>query len=112
MNEFLLLFRRDYTTKETQPTADVMQLHGTHWQEWFSNLAAQDLLVWPVQRLDPQGKMIRQNTALFDGTYPEMNESIRGLIIIKATDYEAAVIVAKGCPIFDVGGTVEIRLGN
>ena len=112
MNEFLLIFRRAYKTKEAQPSADVFPLHLTHWQDWFNDLAAQDLLAWPVQQLDTQGKLIGQDTVLYGGTNPEMNESIWGLIIIKAQDYEAAVHVAKTCPILDVGGTVEIRQGN
>lgn len=112
MNEFLLVFRRDYRTKESQPYAEVTQAHLTHWQEWLHNLAAQDLLAWPVQQLDTQGKMIGQDSVLYEGSNQEINKSIVGLIIIKATDYEAVVHVAKGCPILDVGGTVEIRQGN
>jgi hypothetical protein len=112
MTDFLLLFRSDYKTKEVQPSPEVMHVYLTHWQEWFNNLAGQDLLAWPVQRLAPQGKVIRQANADFDGSYTELNESIVGLTIIKATDYEAAIHVARNCPIFELGGTVEIRQGN
>lgn len=112
MNEFLLVFRRDYKTKETQPSHEVMQVHLTHWQEWFDSLAAQNLLAWPIQYLDSHGRIIGPDNAEVYGPYYEMEKSIGGLIIIKATDYEAAVNVAKDCPILELGGTVEIRQGN
>ncbi|QIP15026.1 transcription initiation protein [Spirosoma aureum] len=112
MTDFLLLFRSDYKTKDGQPSPEVTQVYMNQWQEWFNNLAGQDLLAWPVQWLDPQGKVIRQGNADVDGAYDELNESIVGLTIIKASDYEAAIHVARNCPIFDIGGTVEIRQGN
>ncbi len=47
---------------------------------------------------------------LADEPYTEKKESIAGYIIIKATNFNEAVNVAKGCPILQGKGTsVEVR---
>jgi hypothetical protein len=111
MNEFLLIFRRDYTTKELQPTAEKLLTHLKHWEDWFASLTDKDILARPVKKLDAEGVLLGNNTAT-DGPYRKMNESIGGFIIIKATDYDAAVKIAEGCPVLELGGSVEVRLGN
>ena len=111
MNEFLLIFRRDYTTKALQPTAEQLQIHLKHWDDWFAYLTDKDILARPVKKLDAGGVLLGNNTET-NGPYRKMNESIGGFIIIKATDYEAAIKIAEGCPVLELGGSVEVRLGN
>jgi len=111
MSEFVLIFRRDYKTKEVQPTPEKMQEHLKHWQEWFGNLATNDLLARPVQRLDAEGRIINKDKEVSNGPYIELKESIGGLVIIKAKDYEEAVEIAESCPVLELGGNVEIRQG-
>ena len=111
MSEFVLLFRRDYKTKEVQPTPEQMQEHLKHWSEWFGNLASNDLLARPVQRLDAEGRIVRQDGVVGNGPYVELKESVGGLVIIKANDYDEAVEIAASCPVLELGGNVEIRMG-
>jgi hypothetical protein len=101
MQEFLLLFRRDFTT---QPS----ELHIKHWQDWFRSLAADDKLARPVQRFEPAGKLLKKEKTE-EGPYTAMNESVGGLLMIKANSYEEAMEIAQGCPVLDLGGNVEIR---
>jgi hypothetical protein len=110
MNEFLLIFRRDYATKEVQPSPEELQQHLKQWQEWFGSLAAQDKLARPLQRWDGQGKIVTNTKSITNGPYAEIKESIGGLIIIKVKDYDEAVLIAKDCPIIQLGGNVEIRM--
>ena len=112
MKDFLLIFRRDYKTPGIQPADEALQIHLKHWQDWFRNLAAQDLLALPIQRWDPQGLVMWPGERVTDGPYTEMKDSIGGVITIKATDYAQAMEIAKGCPILDLGGSVEVRMGN
>lgn len=112
MNEFLLVFRRDYKTKNAQLSAGQMQTHQKRWDDWLENLAAQNLLARPFQRLDAQGIILNPNNIVESGPYFEVKECIAGLIVINAVNYEEALKIAKGCPILEVGGNVEIRLGN
>ena len=112
MNEFLLIFRRDFATKEAQPSPEQMQASIKQWQDWLGGIAAQDKLARPLQRWDTKGKVVQQNKTVINGPYAEIKESIGGLIIIKAADYDEAAEIAKGCPILPLGGSVEIRMAN
>jgi hypothetical protein len=111
MNEFLLIFRRDFTSKEAQPSPNELQESLTEWQNWFGSIAAQDKLARPLQRWDGNGKVVRANQVI-NGPFVEIKESIGGLIIIKATDYQEAVAIAQGCPILRLGGNVEVRMAT
>lgn len=111
MNDFLLIFRRDFLTEEAQPKGDQLQEHLQQWQEWFKSLTEQDKLARPLQRWDGDGKVVKASQGITNGPYVEIKESIGGLVIIKARDYEEAAEIAKGCPILDLGGNVEVRKG-
>ena len=110
MNEFVLIFRRDFSTKETQPSPQELQESLKLWQDWLGGIAAQDKLAKPLQRWDGAGKIVTTNKRVINGPYVEIKESIGGLIMIKAADYDEAVAIANGCPILDLGGNVEIRM--
>jgi hypothetical protein len=109
MNEFLLVFRRDYKTAEIQPSPEKMQEHISRWQEFFAGI--NDKLARPVQRFDPRGKIITDDKSVADGPYAEVTQSIGGLAIIKAADYDEALAIVQTCPILELGGTVELRQG-
>jgi hypothetical protein len=109
MKEFLLLFRRDFVNKEVQPDNKEFVAHLGRWQDWFERLAAEDKLATPPQHWDMKGKVVKANKSVTNGPYVEIKESIGGMIIIKASDYEEAAEIAQGCPILEFGGTVEIR---
>lgn len=110
MNEFVLVFRRDYTTAEVQPTPEQYQEHLKQWQAWYGKLNAEDRLARAVQRIDPAGRISRRYNSVENGPYTEVKESIGGLLIIKASGYDEAAEIAKGCPILELGGNVEIRM--
>jgi hypothetical protein len=110
MNEFILIFRRDFLSKEIQPSPEEMQQHFQQWQNWFGGLAAQDKLARPLQRWDGEGKIVSKNKGITNGPFVEIKESIGGLIIIKAKDYDEAAEIAQDCPILNLGGNVEIRM--
>lgn len=109
MEEFLLIFRRDGITKEIQPSPEQMQNQFKQWQDWFSKLAAQNKLSRPLQRWDRDGKIVRADKNVINGPYAEIKESIGGMIFVSAVSYEEAVEIARGCPVLDIGGNVEIR---
>lgn len=109
MNEFLLIFRRDFMDREVQPSPDELQKHLQHWQEWFGSLKEQDQLAAPLKRWDREGVIVNTKGTT-NGPYVELKESIGGMVFIKAKDYEEAAKIAAGCPILEFGGNVEIRM--
>jgi hypothetical protein len=107
MNEYLLVFYRDYTTPEIQLSPDKNREYDKHWADWLRGLAATDKLGIPVQRFDPQGKVVNWQSPR--GPFTEINQSMVGIIMIKARDYTDAVEIARDCPVLELGGTVEVR---
>ncbi|RBQ06845.1 YciI family protein [Pedobacter miscanthi] len=109
MDEFLLIFRRAFMSPADQPSPDELQASIKKWQDWFGSIAAQDRLVRPLQRWDLEGRVIDKDRKVTNGPFAEIKESIGGLILIRAEDYQQALKIAEGCPILDLGGTVEVR---
>jgi hypothetical protein len=109
MNEFLLIFRRDYKTAGTQPSPEQLQIMMKEWQNWMGNIAAQNKLVNSGNRLSDEGKVVKPGSLVTDGPYVEIKEAIGGYIIIRAESLEEAAEISSGCPILRVGGNVEIR---
>lgn len=109
MKEFLLLFRREFTNKEGQYPPEGYKAHWKRWADWFESIAARNRLASPPQHWDFKGKVVKPNKSVINGPYVEIKESIGGMIIIRAEDYEEAIEIAHGCPILELGGNVEVR---
>lgn len=108
MDEFLLVFRRDFQSKEDQPSPEQLQQHFQKWQAWFEKLAAEDRIVLR-RKWDSEGLVVDHRKTVLNGPYAEIKESIGGLVIIRATGYEEAAEIARDVPILEFGGNVEIR---
>ena len=109
MNEYLLIIHRDLINKDSAPSPQQMQDVIKPFQEWIGGIAAQNKLVAPPKRLDVSGRVVKESLVT-DGPYAEVKESIGGLIIIRAKDYDEAVDIAKGCPILKWGAALEVRM--
>jgi hypothetical protein len=109
MKEFLLIFRRDFITKEEQPSPEQIQKMMKPWQDWMGGLAAQNKLASSGNRLASDGRVVKSDKIVTDGPYVEIKEAIGGYIVVKAIDLDEAAELAKGCPVLTIGGNVEIR---
>jgi hypothetical protein len=108
MKEFMMIFRNEYTPSFV-PTAEQMQASIKQWQDWIGGIAAQGKFVG-TNRLSSEGKTLKPNNVVADGPYAEVKEIIGGYVIVKANHLDDAMKLAVGCPIFDMGGNVEVRL--
>ncbi len=108
MKDFLFVYRNDF---KNQPTGspEEMQAVTKKWMDWIGGIAAQNKLSSPGNRLTSDGKVVRPNNIVTDGPYTEIKELIGGYSIVKVETMEEAVELAKGCPIFEFGGNVEVR---
>jgi len=62
------------------------------------------------ERLDEAGKVVRGKSKIItDGPFVEAKDSIGGYMLVEAKDLAQAVELAKGCPILEGDGSVEIR---
>ena len=105
-NDYLLLFRGGANPEDMSP--EEMKATMNNWRAWMKGLkkSRQLTLGHPLQDggkvlSGPKGK----NVAPFGDT----PDSIGGYMLIIAKDLSEATKIAKACPIFDSGGTVELR---
>jgi len=108
MKDFLFVYRNDYSNQPV-PSPEEMQAVMKKWMDWIGGIAAQNKLVDRGAPLGNEGKVVRPNNVVTDGPYIEVKELIGGFSVVKAESYDEAVELAKGCPIFEFGGNVEVR---
>ncbi len=109
MKEFLLVFRRDVQSDTIQLSAEQMQAISKPWQDWMGSIAAQNKLASSGNRLASEGKVVKPGNVVINGPYVELKEALGGYIMVHAKDLDEATELAKGCPILNVGGSVEVR---
>lgn len=108
MQDYLLIYRADFSAMSNR-TPEELQAGTKRWMDWIGSIAAQNKLTDRGNRLQQTGKVLKADNVVTNGPYAEIKESIGGYSIVKADSYEAAVELAKGCPVLQMGGHVEIR---
>ncbi len=107
MKEFALIFRlKDISDYKPSPEQIRERLN------WLGSIAAQNKLVDKGNTLLPlpgTAKTVRPDNIVTDGPYTEIKEFISGYIIVRAESIDEAVEMAKGNPIFTMGGNIEVR---
>jgi hypothetical protein len=110
MKDFLLIFRRDVQpTSNTQLSAEQMQALIKPWQDWMGGLAAQNKLSNRGNQLASEGRVVKPGNVVVNGPFVELKEAIGGYIMVSANNLDEAAELAKGCPILNMGGNVEVR---
>ena len=111
MKEFLLVYRSDENAMKAlvTRTPGEMQASNKRWMDWIGGIAAQNKLSARGNKLIPSGKVIKNDTIIADGPYMEIKECLIGYSIVKSNSLEEATELAMGCPVFYIGGTVEVR---
>jgi hypothetical protein len=105
MNEFVFLYRNG-----EKMTPETMQVQMGKWRTWLEELGKKGVLKSPGQPLERSGKLVSGSArTVTDGLFAEAKDVIGGYSIIEAQNIDHAVELSRGCPIFDVGGGVEIR---
>jgi len=106
MNEYLFLYRGSKRPSSPQEMQEVMQL----WMAWMQDLAKGGHMKERGQPLEGTGKVVSgAQRTITDGPYAEAKDLVGGYTIILAKDLDQAAELSKGCPVFDRGGSVEVR---
>ena len=106
MSEFTYLFRGRHTTGSLQER----QKHIEKWVAWFKELGAKGHVKDPGHPLEQTGQVVKGKRKIVnDGPYAEAKDVVGGNMVIEAKDLQHAVELSKGCPILEVGGSVEVR---
>jgi hypothetical protein len=106
MSEFTYLFRG----RDRSGSPEQLQKHFEKWVAWFKELEDKGYLKSPGNGLGEGGKVLKgKQKILIDGPYAEAKDVVAGYIVVEAEDLEHAVGISRDCPIFEVGGSVEVR---
>lgn len=108
MKEFAMIYRSE-ALGEIKLTPEGTMAVSKEWENWMGSIAAQNKLVSPGMRLGNEGRIVKPGNIITNGPYAEIKEIVGGLSIFRAESIEEATEMAKGCPILNVGGNVEVR---
>jgi hypothetical protein len=111
MSEFVLLYRNTLEAhKEAMGSPERAQQSMAKWRAWFKKMTDNGQLKAVGQPLERVGKVVGgKKKTVTDGPYAEAKDVVGGYSIIDARDLEQAAQIASGCPVLDVGGSVEVR---
>jgi hypothetical protein len=86
------------------------QAHMQQWDEWVGQLQSDNIFAGGSPLLPVAKTISGQEAIVSDGFFvPQKEHVIGGYILIKAASLDEAVEIAKGCPAFELDGTVEVR---
>ncbi len=105
MVKYLLIYR-DSAESKAPPSPEEMQGFLAMWGQWFEKFGPS--IVWR------RWTLAHRPCAATDGCCQRRpicrsQEMIGGYSVIQAETYEAAVEIARECPISKIGGAIEIR---
>ena len=109
MPKFLFLYRDPADKSAPELSPEEMQDHIQLWWDWLGAGKEKGWVVEMGEALKPGGKIVHADKTFTDGPHAEAKELIGGFSIVEAADAEEACQHALGCPIFQTGGTVEVR---
>jgi hypothetical protein len=106
MSEFTYLFRG----RQIPSSPEQRQKHLEKWVAWFKDLGAKGHLKNPGHPLEDTGKVVNgSQKTVKDGPIAEAKDVVAGFIVVEAKDLAHATELLKGCPILEVGGSMEVR---
>jgi hypothetical protein len=111
MSDFVYLFRIDPADQqEAMGTPERAQQNMQKWLTWIRELEANGNLKQRGQPLERAGKVVRgKRKMITDGPFTEAKDIVSGFLIVQARDADHAAELAKGCPMLEGEGSVEVR---
>jgi hypothetical protein len=104
MSNFMFLFRGG----ETPNSPERMQVQMQQWMAWIQKLRNDGKYI-AGDPLQAGGKVLRSRKIITDGPFAEGKEIVGGYFLVRAETLEEAAEMSRDCPIFETGGSVEVR---
>jgi hypothetical protein len=105
---YMLIFRGGAVSRD-DVSPSVLQAHLDKWYAWADELTRQGRRNVGTP-LDNRGKAVRgHERVVTDGPYAESKDLVTGAMTIDAASLDDAVEVARRCPTYEFGGSVEVR---
>jgi hypothetical protein len=107
MSEFTFLFRGGDLSALSP---EQLQKYTQKWLAWRKEISEKGYIKEDGNPLERTGKVVKgREKSVHDGPYAEAKDVVNGYTLIKAGDLSHATEIAKGCPLLELGGSVEIR---
>jgi hypothetical protein len=104
--DYVLLFRGGANPEDMTP--EQMKTTMSNWMTWMNDLKKLNQLTLG-HPLEDAGKVLSGAKGKNVAAFKDDNDAVGGFLLIKAKSLADATKIAKGCPIFNNGGTVELR---
>jgi hypothetical protein len=107
MAKFMFIFRGGaFVTPGLSPGE--MQQHLAKWYRWADTFAkaGRNNVGHPLEN---KGRSLRGRDQVTDGPYAESKDLVTGSLVLEAASLDEATDLARDCPIFEFGGSVEVR---
>ena len=109
MSRYVFLFRGGAVVRKEIAPAE-LGAHLQKWMVWLGDLEKKGQSEPNGVRLQGSGKTVRGTSkAVTDGPFAEAKDLVTGSLVVHAATLEAATEIAKGCPIYEYDGSVEVR---
>ena len=108
MAKFLFVYRSGKDYRYTMPPEEMQEILQK-WNTWIIEGVRKGWMLDPGDALKKEGRFVNANKVVTDGPFVEAKEIVGGFSIVQADTLDAAAELAKGCPGFLRGGTVEVR---
>jgi hypothetical protein len=111
MDKYMMIFRNTPVSEDAYAnmSPEQMQAELDKWNSWIGGIAAQGKLIGS-DALEATGKIVTgSKKVVTDGPYVESKELVSGYLLMHADSEAEALEHSKGCPVFEIDGSVEVR---
>jgi hypothetical protein len=108
MNNYLYIFRGGQAGM-TSASPSELQANMQKWNAWMQELTKSGNFK-AGEPLEASGKTLSgKKRTVTDGPFAEAKDLVGGYLVVTAKNLDHAVELARGCPIFESDGSVEVR---
>jgi len=105
--QFMLIVR--YRTDAPAPSAELMKTNGEHWGQFIADVAKSGKLVSGLRPQQTGRTIAGHDKTVQESAYVGDKAVVSAFFVVKAASLDEATEIAKKVPIYEMGGSVEIR---
>jgi len=105
--QYMLIIR--YPTDAPAPAAGLIKANGQHWGEFIADLAKSGKLVNGVRPQQTGRTISGKEMVVQEEAYSGDKAVVSSFFVVKAASMDEATEIAKHVPVYELGGSVEIR---